>query len=177
MLQSDSTLVDFGANVDVGVLDWAAKSDLGGLLESFGVVLDVLVPVTAEPLAVTSGLKVMRSVTTYLPTARRTLVLNEHAGLFGAYERDSAEYRELLELKATGMRVVEMPRCQSEGWVAFEKQTTAPVDVVRMAVPDISRTFSLNPLEAHRGKADLATWMQVMQTRFRFLLDEPQATS
>ncbi len=159
MLAGDS-LVDFGANVDRAVLEWALQSELGPILAEEGVRLTLWVPTTTDPLGVDSALKVLRAASELFPESRRILVRNAGHGSLSIWEGRP----EMVEAAGLSTHVVDMPRCTSEGWGLFEKAHMPPLRVLAMSPAEIASYFSLNPLAAQRARKDLAKWMDAMAT-------------
>ena len=174
LMADNDCLVDLGANVDRTILDWARTSGVRDFLADAGVLLDVYVPITAEPLAVSGGIDVLRDVHQIFPAARRILVLNHAVGGFGAYEHSGLS-KDVEELTREGVVVVEMPKCLSEGWVAFEERRVPARQVLDMDPKEIAeRFFGGNTMKAHRSKAAVGEWASKMMATFLPLLDNAE---
>ncbi len=156
------TGVDLGANMDRHILAWAEKSDLGGLMTEYDTGMDFYVPVTADPLALSSGLEVLTAVERIFPASRRILVLNKMLGDFAAYG-DTPEFKRVLQLRDRGLHVVEMDQCVSEAWTDFERLKLPPARVVDMGAKDVAAHTGLGVLAARRAIGDYAAWLKKMQ--------------
>ncbi|MEI6985889.1 MAG: hypothetical protein WCK65_07165 [Rhodospirillaceae bacterium] len=153
------TGVDIGANMDRLVLSWAEKSNLAALFDDSGVTMDVYVPITAEPLAVSAGLEVLESVERIFPKSRRILVLNKKSGSFDAYA-GTPEFRRIELLRSRGLYIVEMPSCISEAWTDFERLKLPPSRVIVLDPKTVASMTGLGILAARRATGDYAAWLK-----------------
>ncbi len=153
------TGVDVGANMDRLILSWAEKSNLHELFEDSGVTMDVYVPITAEPLAVTSGLEVLETVERIFPSSRRILVLNKKSGAFDAYGGTN-EFRRIEALRTRGLYIVEMTGCVSEAWTDFERLKLPPAKVITLDAKTVASITGLGILAARRAAGDYAAWLK-----------------
>jgi hypothetical protein len=161
ILEQD-TAVDFGANMDRHILEWAKKSELGELLTESGVSVDIYVPITADPLAVSSGIEVLESAAKILPDSRRILVLNRVAGPFTAYEA-TPEFHRIAQLRAEGLLVVGLDSCMSEAWNDFDRLKLPPWKVIQMNATTVAQRTGLGILAAKRAVGDYAAWLKKFQ--------------
>ncbi len=153
------TGVDIGANMDRLILSWAEKSNLAALFEDSGVSMDVYVPITAEPLAVSSGLEVLEAVERIFPFSRRILVLNKKAGPFDTYA-GTPEFRRIESLRDRGLYIVEMASCVSEAWTDFERLKMPPAQVITLDPKTVAQMTGLGILAARRATGDYASWLK-----------------
>jgi hypothetical protein len=161
ILEQD-TAVDFGANMDRHILGWANKSELGELLTESGVTVDIFVPITADPLAVTAGIEVLESAAKVLPDSRRILVLNRAVGPFTAYEA-TPEFHRIAQLRAEGLLVVSFDSCMSEAWNDFDRLKLPPWKVIQMNAATVAQRTGLGILAAKRAVGDYAAWLKKFQ--------------
>ncbi len=164
------TGVDLGANMDRQVLGWAEKSDLNELFAEFDITMDFYVPVTADPLAVTGGLEVLRTAERVFPNSRRILVLNRMLGDFGAYA-DTPEFTEVADLRERGLSVIEMDHCVSEAWTDFERLKVPPERIVDLRAKEIAAQTGLGLLAARRAIGDYALWLKRLQQSLAPLIE------
>lgn len=171
ILEQD-TAVDLGANMDRHILEWARKSELGELLSESGVTMDIYVPITADPLAVSGGIDVLDMAAEVFPDSRRILVLNRVVGQFNAYEA-TPEFDRIAELRARGLLVLPMDACFSEAWTDFERLKLPPWTVLNMNAPEVARATGLGILAAKRAVGDYAAWLDGLRTTFSPLVMTP----
>ncbi|WP_295586129.1 hypothetical protein [uncultured Lamprocystis sp.] len=159
------TGVDLGANMDRHILQWAQKSDLGEVLAESGVTMDIYVPVTADPLAVTGGIDVLDAVAKIFPDSRRILVLNRFAGHFNAYE-STPEFNRIAAMRTEGLIVVGMDGCHSEAWTDFERMKLPPSRILALNAAKLAQQTGLGILAAKRAVGDYASWLKQLQQEF-----------
>ncbi|WP_242523386.1 hypothetical protein [Thiocystis minor] len=166
------TGVDLGANMDRHILEWAVKSELGELLSESGVSMDIYVPITADPLAVTAGIEVLESAARAFPDSRRILVLNRIAGHFNAYEA-TPEFHRIAAMRADGLIVVGMEPCLSEAWTDFERLKLPPWRILQMNAATVAQQTGLGILAAKRAVGDYASWIKQLHQSFASLVPLP----
>ncbi|EXJ12657.1 nucleotide-binding protein [Imhoffiella purpurea] len=164
ILEQD-TAVDFGANMDRHILDWARKSELGDLLTESGVTMDIFVPVTADPVAVLAGIQVLEAAAEVFPQSRRILVLNQIAGSFNAYE-STREFERIATMRSEGLLVVGLDSCMSEAWIDFERLKLPPWRIIEMNAATVAQQTGLGILAAKRAVGDYASWLKHFQQSF-----------
>jgi hypothetical protein len=171
------SIVDFGANVDRHVWNWARKSSVSDFFEESGVSLDIYVPITAEPLAVEGGIELLRETISVFPNARKILVLNQAVGTFETYA-GSGLLSDLNAMKEkNGLKVVIMPRCLSEGWLDFERLRLPFSRIVTMNAEEISDVTGLSTLKARRALGDIAEWLNEMYNNFKDLVPHEKSAA
>jgi hypothetical protein len=148
--------------MDRHILGWANKSELGELLTESGVTVDIFVPVTADPLAVTAGIEVLESAAKVLPDSRRILVLNRAVGPFTAYEA-TPEFHRIAQLRAEGLLVLSLDSCMSEAWNDFDRLKLPPWKVIQMNAATVAQRTGLGILAAKRAVGDYAAWLKKFQ--------------
>jgi len=161
ILEQD-TAVDFGANMDRHILEWASKSELGELLTDSGVSMDIYVPITADPVAVMAGIEVLEATTKIFPQSRRILVLNQVAGSFNAYE-STPEFSRIAAMRSEGVLVVGLESCMSEAWIDFERLKLPPWRIMEMNAATVAQQTGLGILAAKRAVGDYASWLKQFQ--------------
>jgi len=161
ILEQD-TAVDFGANMDRHILEWAGKSELGELLQESGVSMDIFVPITADPLAVRAGIEVLEAAADLFPASRRILVLNRVAGSFNAYEA-TPEFERIAAMRTDGLLVLSLETCMSEAWTDFERLKLTPQRIVSMSAAAVAQQTGLGILAAKRAAGDYAAWLKQFQ--------------
>ncbi len=166
------TGVDLGANMDRALLDWARKSDLGQILPESDVTMDIYVPVTADPLAVSGGIQILEKVEHIFPAARRILVLNKSAGSFEAYA-STPEFGRIAAMRERGLYVVAMEHCHSEAWTDFERLKLPPWRILSMDAKTVSAQTGLGLLAAKRAVGDYAAWLKQLQQALMPLVRHP----
>lgn len=163
------TGVDIGANMDRHIFDWAAKSELSSVFEEAEVTMDIYVPITADPLAVSGGLEVLKAAEQVFPHSRRVLVLNKKLGPFDAYA-NSDEFAAIARMRERGLYVVEMDCCYSEAWTDFERLKLPPARVLEMDAKTIAARTGLGILAARRALGDYAKWVRTLHAALAPLL-------
>lgn len=158
IIESD-TGVDIGANMDRLILAWAEKSNLAALFEDANVSMDVYVPITAEPLAVSAGLEVLETIERIFPASRRILVLNKKSGAFDTYG-GTPEFRRIEAMRDRGLFIVEMAGCVSEAWTDFERLKLPPSRVITLDPKAVASMTGLGILAARRATGDYAAWLK-----------------
>lgn len=159
-MDKGDTLIDFGANVDRGVLEWALKSELGDTLDGQGIDLEVYVPVVADAQAIESALGVSRAISHIFPDATLVLVRNLYGGSFSRY--DDGRSDDLAEITSLAHYVIEMPKCSSEAWPAMNKAWVSPMAALDMTPAQCKDRFNMSALEANRGLKSIAAWIEAM---------------
>jgi len=157
------TGVDIGANMDRHIFDWANKSELSSVFEEADVTMDIYVPITADPLAVSGGLEVLKAAQQVFPDSRRVLVLNKKLGSFDAYA-DSDEFSAIARMRDRGLYVVEMDCCYSEAWTDFERLKMPPDRVLAMDAKTVAARTGLGVLAARRALGDYAKWVRTLHS-------------
>jgi len=166
------TGVDLGANMDRPLLEWARKSELGLVLPESDVTMDIFVPVTADPLAVSGGIEALELIGDIFPDARRILVLNKVAGSFDAYA-STPEFGRIARMRDEGLFVVAMEHCLSEAWTDFERLKMSPSRILSMDAKTVSAQTGLGILAAKRAVGDYASWLKQFQQALLPLIQHP----
>jgi hypothetical protein len=163
ILGGNDVVIDLGANVDAQIFEWAARSRIADYLGETGV--DIVVPTTAEPLAIEGARVLLTSAARIFPDSRRVLVLNEAHGRFAGYET-ADEFRSLLALP--GLHVVRLPKCISSLWNDLERDGVSFAKAIELGPEKIGATLGLSrPWVAARALGDLARWGEAVRAAFQ----------
>jgi len=167
LMSASHTLIDFGANADQAVIEWAAESGIGDILKDDGVQVHIYTPTTAEPAGIAGAIKVLKAGRELFPHANRTLVLNRQAGVFTEYE-GKPEMAELERMKnEEGLSIVVLDKCIAEAWIAGEKDFVFPHDIAVLDAAEIARRFTGGDrAKANRSQRALARWTKEADERF-----------
>lgn len=170
-----STLVDFGANIDRAIFEYAEKSGIAEEFAQVGISMELWVPVMTEPKAMSGGIEALTEAGRVFPEARRILVLNEYKSDFDDYKEGNPEFDLIHALYERGeIEIVRLPKCVSEGWVAFEKGWVTPAEVVDMTPEAICQRFQLDSIRvARRARGDVAAWISEVYREFGTLVPPP----
>lgn len=163
IMGGDDVVIDLGANVDRSVFEWAARSRFADYLGEIQV--DVVVPATAEPLAIEGARVLLESAAAVFPAARRVLVLNEGHGGFSAYEA-APDYKRLVGLP--GLQVVRLPKCTSAIWGDLERDGLSFAKAIELGPDKIGPALGMTarPWVAARALGDLGRWAEAVKTAF-----------
>ena len=162
ILSGQDTVVDLGANVDRAVLEWASRSRIADFLMEID--LDVVVPTTADPLAIEGARAMLDAAAAIFPAARRVLVLNEAHGGFGPFDANP-EFRALLSIP--GVVVVRLPKCISAFWTDLERDGVSFATAIEIGAEKIGAVLGITrPWVAARALGDLARWGEAANDAF-----------
>ena len=170
-----AVIADLGANVDRSVWEWATSSAIPRYFEKKGIKLDVVVPTTADPLAIEGAVSALGIVGDLFPSARRVLVLNESAGGFDPY-RDHGPFRQIMDMPE--VTKISIGKCASELWAHFERDGISPTRALGMSEDMVVERYLLTdtPWVAERALGDIGAWAGAAMASFRNLYDEARPT-
>ena len=154
IMSGADTIIDLGANVDRSVLEWAARSKIADYLGETAI--DVVVPTTAEPLAIEGAGLLLASAATVFPASRRILVLNEAAGGFDAYSANPA----FCALKSVpGVMIVPLSRCTTPIWLDLERDGFSFAAAIEAGSAAVGAELGITrPWVVDRMLGDLGKW-------------------
>ena len=162
ILGGQDVVIDLGANVDSQIFEWAARSRIANYLGDTAV--DVVVPATAEPLAIEGARVLLESASHIFPTSRRILILNEAHGLFTPYEQ-MPEFCHLLALP--GLTTIRLPKCTSALWGDLERDGLTFAAAIELGPEKIGPALGITrPWVAARALGDLARWAESIRNEF-----------
>lgn len=168
-----TVLIDFGATQVDRALSFFELSDFADDLRDMKFETHVLVPVVAEPEALSQAAKAICRFREVLPEASLTLVENRRDGRLAAIESGTESYRiadkELLPALGRD-RVVVMPKVEGGSWALFERHFLAPLDVVAMDVAEVMKVTGLPRAEARIARGDIAAYLAHMNRELEALL-------
>lgn len=154
--ESDTVLLDIGANEDQLFFEWARLGYLADQLAELGATAEFVVVTVDEPLSIEGAEYVLREAGESVPGCGRTLVLNE---------RDGARFRALdtAVLQKQGVRVVRMPAGPSEIWEDLQTAKLRFAPVLAMEPRELREKFGHSRARATRARGELAVWFGAMR--------------
>ncbi|MEI7605863.1 MAG: hypothetical protein WCJ64_00630 [Rhodospirillaceae bacterium] len=161
ILDEGDCFVDLGANVDSAVFEWARNCAFYEDLREAKV--DVVVPVKAEPKAVSQARNLVAVIADVFPEARISVVLNRYKPW-----RDYAD--EEKEIRSwPGVTVVDMPLCASKIWQRLEKEAVTPLAAAELGSAKLAAELSLDTFVARREVGTISAWVRTMTENFAYI--------
>ena len=158
MIDTETSVVDFGANVAAPLMHWCAESEIDEVLTDMGITVTVVIPTTANPTANEDALKTTDLVKVALPSADVVVVLNKSEGDFTGYE-GTASFDKLAKMaRRNQIAVASIGRCISEIFKDVERQRIPVFEAICASPVELAEQLGTSPLPTRRGKKHLAIW-------------------
>lgn len=166
-IRDSSSIVDFGANVNEAFeASWNAAG-IGEEIQAAGTALDVVIPITVQPIALAAGLESVEMALSSMPGARVFVALVEKDGSFERYKAHPI-VRDLLAAAERGVKFFLVPRCTSTLW--------APVELARMdyrkalaydkTLPNLAEYLGVSLRDTRIGFGELGAWYESVVEQF-----------
>ena len=161
ILEDGDCYTDLGANVDSAVFEWSRNCAFyQDLLDAR---VDIVIPVKAEPKAVSQARNLIAVVREVFPDARISAVLNRYKPW-----RDYAD--EEKEIRGwAGVTVVEMPLCPSKIWQKLEKEAITPLVAAELGSAKLAEVLGLDSFVARREVGFISAWVRTMTENFDYI--------
>lgn len=153
-------LIDFGANINEAFFAAWEAAGVNLEIQDAGTALDVVIPITVHPEALSGGLEAVSVTMRQMPGARIFVALVEKDGTFERFEGHPV-MRELFACAEKGVQFFKVPRCVSTLW--------APLELARMdyrtatltppeGLPELAARLGMGVRDARVGYRDLGEW-------------------
>lgn len=157
-------VMDLGAQVVDGLLDWAENSGAAEIFDTADVPVRMVIPMMASAKAVNDAHEIFQRLMTFEPRFASEVIFVRNAadGSFSQIDYDPMmqKIKAVVERKDFPIRVVmiDVPACNSNLLRVAEASYSAVDTVCRLDAKTISDLFSMNQWDANRQKKLLLQW-------------------